>query len=668
MCATTIATSCFFTSVAANGDTTNAEIEYGSIFMDSILSKNLTKEDRNKFLKHMDASKLNSNADRKVPYKDGITKREPIDEVAVYKQIENTVEKLKDKVKRRTPTDNMTKEEIDRGIANKTISKHWQKPKEWRIAKAIYRWVAQKIEYDKDSTIVDKKTGKKPYRKPQDPLYVFHIKKGVCVGKSSLVNLMMRIAGIPSVSIGTTGHAYNAIYLENTNNANLTGWTLLDSNWGNPGKAYPNNYNKWKLKQDFPGFYSGLPNFSKANLNIVETKGRKIRCIYDFVSSNKKEKWWAMKYCHVGDFSYNISGSEGKAVIEVTTNSKDLKTPLEIPDKFLKLGIPFEIGENVKSIVLQGNEILDLSKAKDLVNIDTRKSSEYASYDATNKKLVKKNTKPTDNSENNKEVEKTIEKTDNKHSKERDQFNKTRNNLKNTFHICHNYTDNNRNLLLCLLAGHVKDTLAKNFDIKKAEEYEALANGIIEEMAESEINKFTTWLKSYNKWKNDIKNLGRDITKLTIGKDCADAMRLTAKLKKEFDIDSFKNFKNLANNSIDKMSKNMSKEFVSIIFDAVTTKQKENKSLEEKAKQEIYQQAKNKYKNKVLDFVHWKKGKPSTETLKIKNATDIMHLVSQMNKKFDSSKVNEFVGLVEDSVTDMDQIMKEFDSKNQKNQ
>lgn len=77
-------------------------------------------------------------------------------------------------------------------------------PANMRVAEAIYRWVADNIQYDYDSLANGKNKstgGTVSLRKEQDPLYVFDKKTGVCAGKSNLINLMMRLAEIPSAIV-----------------------------------------------------------------------------------------------------------------------------------------------------------------------------------------------------------------------------------------------------------------------------------------------------------------------------------------------------------------------------------------------------------------------------------------------------------------------------------
>lgn len=117
--------------------------------------------------------------------------------------------------------------------------------KHMKIAGAIYEWISTKIKYDEESTEKDNNS-EKSFRKPQDVFFVYSQKKGICLGKSQRITLMMRLAGIPSVIVDTcSDHVYNAVYLKQENNADRTGWILLDSS--HDGGEY--------LRKCFPAFY-----------------------------------------------------------------------------------------------------------------------------------------------------------------------------------------------------------------------------------------------------------------------------------------------------------------------------------------------------------------------------------------------------------------------------
>ncbi len=241
LCAISMSTSFVITSAGAI-NTNNAEAAFSMQYMNSLPKPG--EDNFDKFSGKYERDEIENNKytdtlqDKKVYHvkypkdddKDFRIDKEEINEKQVYEDIKKTVTALKQKVKDRTPYDGINDEALQIGIKHKNISKHYKMPEEMRLAKAIYRWVVKKIPYDYDSL---KEIKGKSLRKPQDALYVFAKKTGVCVGKANLANLMMRIAGIPSAFIGSRTHAFNAIYLKDTVN-HREGWTLIDSTWGAP--------------------------------------------------------------------------------------------------------------------------------------------------------------------------------------------------------------------------------------------------------------------------------------------------------------------------------------------------------------------------------------------------------------------------------------------------
>ena len=238
LCAISMSTSFVITSAGAI-DTNNAEAAFSMQYMNILpkpgednFDKFSGKYERNEIKNKKYTDTLQPRLyDVKYPTDNDTNFRidtEDINEKQVYEDIKKTVADLKQKVKNRTPYEGIDDEIAQIGIQYNQISKHYKMPEKMRLAKAIYRWVAKKIPYDHDSL---KRINGESLRKPQDALYVFAKKTGVCVGKANLANLMMRIAGIPSAVIVSRTHAFNAIYLKDTVN-NREGWTLIDSTWG----------------------------------------------------------------------------------------------------------------------------------------------------------------------------------------------------------------------------------------------------------------------------------------------------------------------------------------------------------------------------------------------------------------------------------------------------
>ncbi len=207
------------TSVGAEGDTTNAEAAFSLKYLDSLPKEG--EENFNEFLKLPDIKKLDEKREKNVKHKDGTIENVKINEEEVYGKIE--------------------KEILDENIRKEYESL----PEKMKIARAIYEWVANNIEYDYESYENVKKyyTDSMAYdesaTKPQDAFFVYEKKTGMCAGKADLTALMMKIAEIPSayvVSIkGKDGmdHAFNAIYLGSSTD-DRKGWVLLDPTWGAP--------------------------------------------------------------------------------------------------------------------------------------------------------------------------------------------------------------------------------------------------------------------------------------------------------------------------------------------------------------------------------------------------------------------------------------------------
>lgn len=145
-------------------------------------------------------------------------------------------------------------------------------------ASAIYEWVAKNIKYDKDSL---------KYLKPatQSAFCAFEYGKAVCLGYAEILQLMMRLAGIPckvvstipSISKCDLSHTFNAIYLKD--GEGRTGWTLIDPTWAS------SELRKLEDKKDevkvlgkyFPAIDKEL-SFKDANMTIIKMRDHQIKC------------------------------------------------------------------------------------------------------------------------------------------------------------------------------------------------------------------------------------------------------------------------------------------------------------------------------------------------------------------------------------------------------
>lgn len=155
-----------------------------------------------------------------------------INDKKCYESIKKTVEKLKSKVKKRTAPAKALETDMGKG---KKYSKYSDVPEKIRLAKAIYRWVAKNIHFSSGGfSMYDYQTS----LDPQDAFFVFATRRAVCEGFSRLTQLMMNMADIPCVYLGSImgrgencGHAFNAVYLED-GSKQRRGWTLIDTTWG----------------------------------------------------------------------------------------------------------------------------------------------------------------------------------------------------------------------------------------------------------------------------------------------------------------------------------------------------------------------------------------------------------------------------------------------------
>ncbi len=227
-CCAAIMMSSFVLPVAAEGNSeVDFSLKYWDYFNSLTKSVNLSEFTRNVNLKELkyqyESDALNSDREDIIKRVGKASEKVKIDENYTYNELLGIVRSLISRVDETTPG-----HKNYLGVPGDNLDK----PREWRIAKDIYSWVTDNIKYDYESLQEDER-GESSFRKPQDALFVYSQRKGVCLGKANLIYLMMRMAEIPSVVIGTPKHAYNAIYLKN-NDINRSGWTFIDATWGAP--------------------------------------------------------------------------------------------------------------------------------------------------------------------------------------------------------------------------------------------------------------------------------------------------------------------------------------------------------------------------------------------------------------------------------------------------
>lgn len=389
VCATVIAILSVATSVGAvesTSDTTEAEVEFSLKYLDSLPKKG--EKDFDKFLEinidklycYTDKDKLRLDRKCEIRHKNGTIDNFKINEKEIYSDIKQEVARIQKKV------DDELQEGRVRGNLLQLADNAGFKinsdefSRKMYVAKAIYEWVAKKISYDDESK-------ENEFRKPQDALFVYEKRTGVCEGKANLTSLMMKIAGIPSVVIGTIEdkdadeHAYNAIYLEDKNNVDRTGWTLLDSTWGDPDysidiRGYADKPRNNLLQEYFPVAYDGEITFREANKAIVSEETHKICEI------SMSERYCSLfkYYFKIGGYRYELCGSEGKACIHVDRDGQKTKEMFQIPADIAALGIKVELGNGIRYINLCDGDVMDILDVYDLsdLHILINNSSEFS--------------------------------------------------------------------------------------------------------------------------------------------------------------------------------------------------------------------------------------------------------------------------------------------------
>ena len=205
--------------------------------------KNLPTDDEflNQMRKLPTEEDLNQSRHEEIVHADGSKDAVDLDEKEVYEEIKRTVEELTKEFETQESAEEMLNfaDKLEEEDDNEKIQTENSNdlPANMQKADAIYRWVAENIHYDFESADCEKTLAE---RKPQDAYFVFAKQTGICVGYSKLLNLMMRMAGIPCMDVGGlkdspggAGHRFSAIYIEDEDGGRK-GWTLLDSCWASP--------------------------------------------------------------------------------------------------------------------------------------------------------------------------------------------------------------------------------------------------------------------------------------------------------------------------------------------------------------------------------------------------------------------------------------------------
>ena len=353
---------------------TESEIEFGLKIIESMPKKG--DPDFENFLKLPNQNKLNEARKITVNYKGAPSEKIIINEKEIYKEIEKTVKKLITKVEKRTPYDNMDENETEFKSATKEQSENYKKSRQMLIANEIYRWVTKNIKIDFDSDTSNPENYQ--YRKSQDAISVFYHKMAVCQGYSRLINLMMKMAEIPSAYIESGFHAFNVVYLEDKNES---GWALMDALWGAQLEQGSFEEPGRDVTTYFPAFYNTSGSLKEANRSILSNDYHHVMDIVtstDLDGNLEDEYWYNLK---IDGVNYFLCGEDGNGLIAISGGRSNPIENLVVPEEILNFNLPFKINSGIKSIVLTGNEIIDISGALDLESIDATKSDKYVIED-----------------------------------------------------------------------------------------------------------------------------------------------------------------------------------------------------------------------------------------------------------------------------------------------
>lgn len=307
--------------------------------------------------------------DKKQLIEDNIVEKE------VYKDIKETVDKLVSGIDKKSDTEK---------------------------AAAIYGWVAKNIQYDYYS----EKVSKSEEMATQSAFCAFKYKKAICDGFSRLLQMMMRLAGIPCKYVlsilqknDTTNqvgnHAFNVIYL---NDGQRTGWTLLDSTWASCALHDKNKQDDDSeiLNKFFPALDKNK-SLKESNTSIMNMKSHKIQHIGDDYSIKQSEKF--------GDDEILMCSYIGNLRLMYIPGrlKRSNGYSIEISDGLSKFDVPifFKYEQNrfytSSEIIVEGNVEIDFNKCdknilddiKDKLNFDG--SNKYKFDEKDNNRVLDKN-------------------------------------------------------------------------------------------------------------------------------------------------------------------------------------------------------------------------------------------------------------------------------------
>ncbi len=307
--------------------------------------------------------------DKKQLIKDNIVEQE------VYKDIKETVDKLVSGIDKKSDTEK---------------------------AAAIYGWVAKNIKYDYYS----EKLSKSEEMATQSAFCAFKYKKAICDGFSRLLQMMMRLAGIPCKYVlsilhknqktnEVSNHAFNVIYL---NDGERTGWTLLDSTWASCALHDENKKDDDGeiLNKFFPALDKNK-SLKESNMSIMSMRSHKIKYIGDDYYTNQAEEF--------GDDKILMSSYIGNLKLDYIPGplTRDNGFCIKIPNELSKFNIPIcfnyqEIRfDTALEVIVEGNVEIDFNKCDKEILVDIKNklnfdgSNKYKFDEENNNRVLDKN-------------------------------------------------------------------------------------------------------------------------------------------------------------------------------------------------------------------------------------------------------------------------------------
>lgn len=225
--------------------------------------------------------------------------------------------------------DNMSQEEVNDALRdlNEQLKNRTNK------AHAIYDWIADNFSYNDDDVTHNINQDMRTCR--NHPAQVFKNKYGVCRGFARLANVMLRLADVPSIYVGSyydniekASHAFNLIF---TGEGELGDWALMDATWGMYKKV---NVPLEKLDYEI---YN-----KEGEINESYFPQENVLASNRYIANEKTESH------HISNFrlrKYNANGEIMKFKIDDSHKRVSAKSP-----SFMLDGENFNLPEEIKSM------------------------------------------------------------------------------------------------------------------------------------------------------------------------------------------------------------------------------------------------------------------------------------------------------------------------------